>query len=482
MGNSASTEQMASNQLNRQNSKSSKEMTHTDFASLSLEEANKPTHPVGQQHTNIDLTTPSTIAAAPSPTVVATSTPIVTHLPANTPTHATSLFSSSAQHGWTSSTSTATSSSPRPVPGKSGWVSSTGASSPWFSGSYSSSTSSSLQHPPSSLTQPPHHGPTPVVTQRPHRTSISGPYYRARGHSVNQQQEPTEDDILAYNPSSTSQYPHATFPAVQPSPTTSSSASHPPRIQLPSPSILSFSPTTASKIDTSSSSVLSSPVAPSVANGVPTIITWSQGGKNVYVTGTFNGWKQKIKLVKSSHDFSAVLDLPHGTHRLKFIVDDEWKCSNDMETATDPDGNLVNYLQVMDEDDMEEELREEELAMAQRRNSVNENDYGTEIPAELLTYAQLAQGTAGDLDPQQRQAALDWERKLPQLPALPPHLEKVMMNASTVSEEDNSVLPVPNHVTLNHLYACSIKDQVMALATTSRYRKKYVTTMYFRPV
>lgn len=45
------------------------------------------------------------------------------------------------------------------------------------------------------------------------------------------------------------------------------------------------------------------------------------------------------------------MDLPPGTHRLKFIVDDEWKCSNEMETATDPDGNLVNYLQVMNEDD-----------------------------------------------------------------------------------------------------------------------------------
>lgn len=31
---------------------------------------------------------------------------------------------------------------------------------------------------------------------------------------------------------------------------------------------------------------------------MPTIITWAQGGNNVYVTGTFNGWKHKIKLIK----------------------------------------------------------------------------------------------------------------------------------------------------------------------------------------
>lgn len=36
-----------------------------------------------------------------------------------------------------------------------------------------------------------------------------------------------------------------------------------------------------------------------VADGhVPTIITWSQGGTNVYVTGTFNNWKQKVRLNK----------------------------------------------------------------------------------------------------------------------------------------------------------------------------------------
>ncbi|KAI8096403.1 uncharacterized protein BX664DRAFT_257039, partial [Halteromyces radiatus] len=198
---------------------------------------------------------------------------------------------------------------------------------------------------------------------------------------------------------------------------------------------------------------------------VPTIITWSQGGNNVYVTGTFNGWKHKIKLIQSTHDFSTVLDLPLGTHRLKFIVDDEWKCSNDMETATDPDGNLVNYLQVIDENDMEEDMMDGGLATPTE-------EYTSMIPKELLLLSEAMQEDNDVMDSQQKRAILEWERKLPQPPTLPPHLEKVMLNAQAVSDEDNSVLPVPNHVTLNHLYACSIKDHVMALATTTRYRKK----------
>ncbi|KAG1080622.1 hypothetical protein G6F42_023274 [Rhizopus arrhizus] len=191
-----------------------------------------------------------------------------------------------------------------------------------------------------------------------------------------------------------------------------------------------------------------------------------------------------------THDFSAVLDLPPGTHRLKFIVDDEWKCSNDMETATDPDGNLVNYLQVLDEDDEEnnDEFGDNDLSTVSSSGSLStaENKkYSNVIPPELLQLASVMSNNDQKDDPelqQQRKTLLEWEKKQPQPPGLPPHLEKVLLNSHTVSEEDNSVLLEPNHVTLNHLYACSIKDNVMALATTSRYRKKYVTTMYYRPV
>lgn len=131
-----------------------------------------------------------------------------------------------------------------------------------------------------------------------------------------------------------------------------------------------------------------------------------------------------------------------------------------METATDPDGNLVNYLQVMDEE--EEKTEQDEFDV-----TTSNEYYSNVIPAELLQLAAI-----GTDEVQQKKSVTDWEKKQPQPPTLPPHLEKVLLNSNTVSEEDNSVLQEPNHVTLNHLYACSIKDNVMALATTSRYRKK----------
>jgi len=59
---------------------------------------------------------------------------------------------------------------------------------------------------------------------------------------------------------------------------------------------------------------------------------------------------------------------------------------------------------------------------------------------------------------------------------------KVILNAEVPEDSDPSVLPVPDHVMLNHLYALSIRDGVMVLASTSRYRQKYVTSVLYTPV
>lgn len=137
--------------------------------------------------------------------------------------------------------------------GKSGWVSSTGAASPWY-GSLGSSASSH------------------------HRASISGPYYRTRGMSVTRDNENDEDlsNIIANTPTNASN--------MNP-PTTS----QPPLFTAQNQGI-SINSILKKKLKLKTCFFL--------CVGVPTIITWTQGGNNVYVTGTFNGWKQKIKLVK----------------------------------------------------------------------------------------------------------------------------------------------------------------------------------------
>lgn len=69
---------------------------------------------------------------------------------------------------------------------------------------------------------------------------------------------------------------------------------------------------------------------------------------------------------------------------------------------------------------------------------------------------------------------------------LPPHLPSVLqntiLNQEVPSRMDPIVLPEPNPVVLNHLYALSVKDHVLVLAGTHRYKEKYVTTLMYKPV
>ncbi|KAF7314682.1 SNF1 kinase complex beta-subunit [Mycena kentingensis (nom. inval.)] len=47
--------------------------------------------------------------------------------------------------------------------------------------------------------------------------------------------------------------------------------------------------------------------------------------------------------------------------------------------------------------------------------------------------------------------------------------------------DDPSVLQTPSHAVLYHLCTSSIKDKMIAVATSTRYRRKYLTTVYYKP-
>ncbi|PIA19287.1 AMPKBI-domain-containing protein [Coemansia reversa NRRL 1564] len=201
-------------------------------------------------------------------------------------------------------------------------------------------------------------------------------------------------------------------------------------------------------------------------NAVPTLIRWTEPCQGVYISGSFVDWQFKIKLHEDDGMFGVVLDLPVGTHRLKYIVDGKWRCSNRFIIAPDEDGNLVNYFKVesvVKEIDQEKEDNVEGLDAATLSNSPP-GEYGIAIP---------------DLDKIARESS-NSRRNEP--PLLPPHLNQVLLNSLEIRHDDPNVLPVPNHVVLNHLYACSIKNNVMAVSSTSRYRGKYMTTIYYKPV
>ncbi|KAF7979215.1 hypothetical protein HWV62_43162 [Athelia sp. TMB] len=50
-----------------------------------------------------------------------------------------------------------------------------------------------------------------------------------------------------------------------------------------------------------------------------------------------------------------------------------------------------------------------------------------------------------------------------------------------ILSDDASVLPVPSHVVLHHLSTSAIRNGVLAVGSTTRYRKKFLTTIYYKP-
>lgn len=79
---------------------------------------------------------------------------------------------------------------------------------------------------------------------------------------------------------------------------------------------------------------------------VPTVFRWEHGGRDVYITGTFNGWTRQIPMHRSGNDFTYIHNLKRGKHAFKFIVDDEWRFAPDQPTVADIDGRIDNFIDV----------------------------------------------------------------------------------------------------------------------------------------
>lgn len=259
---------------------------------------------------------------------------------------------------------------------------------------------------------------------------------------------------------------------------------------------------------------------------VPMDIKWVQGGTKVYVTGSFTGWRKMIGLVKlPDGSFSITLGLPVGTHRFRFVVDNELRFSDFMPTATDQMGNFVNYFEVTPEhirahhhpEPIEE--REPQSRPISRKPSINRPAGRSDSMWGLTNddddmgggYSRYHDGEDENLqggefryiadippiftDPkvmEQYYIAIDKQSKSPNgqqqawlhPPHLPPHLENVILNNFNPQDKENNLgaLSIPNHVVLNHLATTSIKHNTLAAASIVRYKRKYVTQVLYAPL
>ncbi|KAF4615577.1 hypothetical protein G7Y89_g15295 [Cudoniella acicularis] len=161
---------------------------------------------------------------------------------------------------------------------------------------------------------------------------------------------------------------------------------------------------------------------------VATKLEWleGKGGEKVYVTGTIFQWNKKHRLHPVAARSLQILHSPENK-----VVEEEPK-------AKPP---------------------------PKFKPTIPHGRYSSQVPQYLLDLDKAEDSSAY----QYAAAAIE---KLPQPPSLPGFLGKPILNAATPMKDDNSVLTMPNHTVLNHLATSSIKNNVLAVSATTRYKRK----------
>lgn len=197
----------------------------------------------------------------------------------------------------------------------------------------------------------------------------------------------------------------------------------------------------------------------------------------------------------------AIIHVKPGTHHIRFIVDGVMQCSKHIPTTVDFGNNLVNYIEVSADDIPQEAPAtvqatgapvsggDTEAKEVPKDESKAPEEGDPQAPKTPRTKPVLPPGRYSsqvpqylvDLDKAEETSAYQYAaaaiEKLPTPPSLPGFLGKPILNAATPMKDDNSVLTMPNHTVLNHLATSSIKNNVLAVSATTRYKRKVSSLM-----
>ncbi|EFH48231.1 AMP-activated protein kinase [Arabidopsis lyrata subsp. lyrata] len=183
--------------------------------------------------------------------------------------------------------------------------------------------------------------------------------------------------------------------------------------------------------------------------GIPTIITWNQGGNDVAVEGSWDNWRSRKKLQKSGKDHSILFVLPSGIYHYKVIVDGESKYIPDLPFVSNEIGNVCNILDV--------------------HNFVPEN------PESIVEFE--APPSPDHSYGQTLPAAEDYAKEPL---AVPPQLHLTLLGTT----EETAVATKPQHVVLNHVFIEQgwTPQSIVALGLTHRFESKYITVVLYKPL
>jgi len=196
---------------------------------------------------------------------------------------------------------------------------------------------------------------------------------------------------------------------------------------------------------------------------IPTVFSWRHGGKEVYLTGTFNNWKEKLPMQQSQGDFSCIQYLKAGSYHYRFVVDGKWQTDPSQPITATVNGEVNNLLEVKTQQ-KEDTLFGQPVAIVSG-SPPGTGEYSQIEPTDILLDIDQKSGTNNGP------------------PSLPPHLLRALLNTAPPSARDPTLLPLPHHVMLNHFYSLPQKeDKVVILGITQRYKEKFVTTVFYKPL
>ncbi|KAG6392412.1 hypothetical protein SASPL_146630 [Salvia splendens] len=187
--------------------------------------------------------------------------------------------------------------------------------------------------------------------------------------------------------------------------------------------------------------------------GIPTMITWGYGGKEVSVEGSWDGWKSRKPLQRSGKDFTIMKVLPSGVYQYRFLVDGQWRHSPDLPWEQDDSGNAYNVLDLQ--------------------------DY---VPEDIDSISGFEPPQSPDSS--YNNTLLGQEDFGKEPPMVPPHLNLTLLNAPSPQMEIPPPYSRPQHVVLNHLYMHRDRNRpsVVALGSTNRFLSKYVTVVLYKSI
>jgi len=203
------------------------------------------------------------------------------------------------------------------------------------------------------------------------------------------------------------------------------------------------------------------------ARQVPTVFRYCRDPRAdyVYLTGTMTNWRcVKMSKPEGENNWVHIHDTREGKHYYKFLVDGYWRVE-DSEAKVEREDKVWNVMEVKKSDfEVFDALACDSFSLKTSEKNKTEKSFKSDSWCQVSPNFEK----------------LDAKSRNP--PTLPPHLLQVILNKDVSYQPDPILLEEPSHVMVNHLYAQAIRDDLLVLSSTQRFRKKYVTTLLYKPI